>query len=71
MVKLGSTLKDPATAAHIAYCRKLGFNAVFAYSHAAGRWTKESARFGPSVDREIHPLRPPVPRATEWTCGSR
>ena len=53
MVKLGGPLKEPSTAAHIAYCRKLGFNAVFAYSYAAGRWTKESARFGPAVDREF------------------
>jgi hypothetical protein len=53
MVKLGGPLKDPSTAEHVAYCRKVGFNAIFVYSHAVGRWTKESARFGPVVDREF------------------
>jgi beta-N-acetylglucosaminidase len=51
MVELGGPLGDPATEAHVAHSRKLGFNAVFVGSGVAGRWAPESGRRAPSVDR--------------------
>ena len=48
MVKLGGRPSDPSVQAHVAYCRSLGFNAFFVYSHQAGHWT-ESAK----VDRDF------------------
>src|SRR5437667_249039 len=46
MVKLGSP-SDPAVWDHLRFCAGAGFNAVWIYSHEAGRWTEEDAPRGP------------------------
>lgn len=53
MVKLGGRPGDPKTLDHLAFCRELGFNAVWVFSHQAGRWTKTSAPRGPRLDPEF------------------
>jgi hypothetical protein len=50
MVKLVGDPADPATVAHVRFCRKLGFNALWVYSHEAGAWTKDRAPEGPVLD---------------------
>ena len=50
MVKLVGDPADPGTLAHVAFCRKLGFNALWVYSHQAGVWTKQRAPDGPLLD---------------------
>jgi beta-N-acetylglucosaminidase-like protein len=50
MVKLVGDPADPATLAHVRFCRSLGFNALWVYSYQAGAWTKERAPEGPLVD---------------------
>jgi len=50
MVKLAGRPGDKATAEHVTFCRKLGFNALWVYSHEAGAWTKERAPGGPFLD---------------------
>ena len=50
MVKLVGNPADPDTLAHVRFCRKLGFNALWVYSHEAGVWTKERAPEGPRLD---------------------
>ncbi|HEX4823282.1 MAG TPA: beta-N-acetylglucosaminidase domain-containing protein [Candidatus Polarisedimenticolaceae bacterium] len=42
MVKLGGMPADPSVKAHVSYCRSLGFNAFFVYSHQAGAWTERA-----------------------------
>jgi hypothetical protein len=50
MVKLVGDPADPGTLAHVRFCRKLGFNALWVYSHEAGAWTKDRAPQGPVLD---------------------
>lgn len=50
MVKLAGPADDKATVEHLKFCRKLGFNALWVYSHEAGVWTKERAPKGPILD---------------------
>ncbi len=50
MVKLGGPPGDPRTRAHVEFCRRAGFNAVWVYSHDAGRWTPQGAADGPYLD---------------------
>jgi lipoprotein signal peptidase len=51
MVTLGGPPTDPAVLDHVAFCRKLGFNALWVEGVEAGRWTKDEAPRGPVVDR--------------------
>jgi beta-N-acetylglucosaminidase len=53
MVKLGGEATDPRVAAHVAYCRKLGFNALWIYSGQTGAWAAARAPRGPVLDREF------------------
>lgn len=53
MVKLGGSPSDPATKAHVRFCRKLGFNALWVYGHEAGAWTKDQAPNGPILDPDF------------------
>ena len=53
MVKLVGDPADPGTLAHVKFCRKLGFNALWVYSHQAGEWTKERAPEGPTLDPDF------------------
>jgi len=50
MVKLAGDPGRPETLAHVRYCRKLGFNALWVYSGEAGVWSKERAPKGPILD---------------------
>lgn len=50
MVKLAGDPGRPETMAHVKYCRKLGFNALWVYSGEAGVWSKERAPRGPLLD---------------------
>ena len=50
MVKLAGKPGDPATVEHVRFCRKLGFNALWVYSHEAGTWTKDESPHGPTLD---------------------
>lgn len=53
MVKLAGDPADPATRAHVRFCRELGFNALWVYSAEAGRWTKDAAPRGPRLDPDF------------------
>jgi hypothetical protein len=53
MVKLVGDPAEPGTLAHVRFCRKLGFNALWVYSHQAGEWTKERAPSGPVLDPDF------------------
>lgn len=53
MVKLVGDPADPGTLEHVKFCRKLGFNALWVYSHQAGAWTKEQAPEGPLLDPDF------------------
>jgi hypothetical protein len=53
MVKLVGDPADPGTLEHVRFCRKLGFNALWVYSHQAGEWTKERAPRGPHLDPDF------------------
>jgi len=50
MVKLSGDPADAKTLEHVRFCRKLGFNALWVYSHEAGAWTKGRAPEGPRLD---------------------
>jgi hypothetical protein len=50
MVKLVGDPADPGTLAHVKFCRKLGYNALWVYSSEAGAWTKDRAPQGPVLD---------------------
>lgn len=50
MVKLAGEPANPATVEHVRFCHKLGFNALWVYSHEAGAWTKEEVPDGPKLD---------------------
>lgn len=47
MVKLGGLPSDPSVRRHLEFSIAAGFNAVWIYSHEAGRWTAEHAPDGP------------------------
>jgi lipoprotein signal peptidase len=47
MVKLGGHASDPRVQAHLAFCRAAGFNALWVYSHEAGRWAEGSVKLFP------------------------
>jgi hypothetical protein len=47
MVKAGGTFDDPEVRAHLEFCVERGFNALWVYSHRAGRWKKPVAPDGP------------------------
>lgn len=47
IVKAGAPVSSPAFREHVAFCRDLGFNAFWVYSHAAGRWAPHAAPRGP------------------------
>ncbi len=50
MVKLAGDPNDPETLAHVRFCQKLGFNALWVYSGEAGVWTGDRAPEGPILD---------------------
>jgi len=50
MVKLSGDPDRPETMAHVKYCRELGYNALWVYSHEAGVWSKARAPHGPILD---------------------
>lgn len=60
MVKLGGEADDPRVAAHVAFCREAGFNALWVYSGQAGAWSARRAPRGPVLDRGF------VKRARRW-----
>lgn len=60
MVKLGGEADDPRVAAHVAFCREAGFNALWVYSGEAGVWSARRAPRGPILDRGF------VKRARRW-----
>jgi hypothetical protein len=53
MVKLGGPPGDPATRRHLEFIHELGFNAVWVYSHQAGRWDEVRAADGPFLDPDF------------------
>lgn len=50
MVKLAGDPADPASLEHVRFCRKLGFDALWVYSHEAGAWTRERVPDGPVLN---------------------
>jgi beta-N-acetylglucosaminidase-like protein len=59
MVKLVGDPADPGARAHVRFCRKLGFNALWVYGPQAGDWTKDRAPGGPV-------LHPDFVRLARW-----
>ncbi len=53
IVKTIAPVSSPAFREHVAFCRDLGFNAFWVYSHAAGRWTPRAAPRGPFLFPEF------------------
>lgn len=53
MVKLAGNPGDETTLAHVRFCKKLGFNALWVYSYEAGAWSKERAPRGPMLDPDF------------------
>jgi hypothetical protein len=51
--KLSGSPADAAVLAHAEFCVRLGFNAVWVYSHEAGAWTPESAPRGPFLENSF------------------
>jgi len=50
MVKLGGPPGSPATRAHLEFCARAGFNAVWVYGTSAGSWAPRAAPQGPFLD---------------------
>lgn len=53
MVKAGGSLADPRTQEHIRDSIEAGFNALWIYSHEAGRWTAQDAPLVPFLFPEF------------------
>lgn len=53
IVKTVAPVSSPAFREHVAFCRDLGFNGFWVYSHAAGRWTSRAAPHGPFLFPEF------------------
>ena len=48
--KISGPPADPAVREHVEFCLGLGFDAIWIYSHEAGRWDERSAPEGPFLD---------------------
>ena len=51
MVKLGGDPARKDVREHLKFCARAGFNALWVYSHEAGRWTAQDAPKGPHLTR--------------------